>query len=491
MSLVVWFGVWFGSPLVFGLLFTGCLLPRQEPAKSFYVLRFLVAIGVGFGFFSCLSFFLLLGLAFGREQLLIAESLALMIVFVFFLRNSSPSKKSIPTGRERFEPVSAAGVQKAACLCFLAILAVSVAIFVAHVWRSPHGGFDAFAIWNLRAKFLFGAPSHWTDALSSGLGWSHLDYPLFIPTVVARGWSLAGGDTIAIPILLASLFTFGTVGLVVSGLSTLRGASQGFLAGSVLLATPFFLALGADQVADVPIGFFILMSFVLLTLRHRFAGYRYRLTFLAGLAAGFSAWTKNEGLLFLASTLISLFIIGFMSAEKRISAKTIGCFILGALPVCLLILFFKTQFAPANYIFSANTAPAMATRIGDITRQLAILGAFQREIRNFGGWPLSMTGILIFYLLVLGLSKQVKFKEEVLLLVLTLSLMLIGYYFVYIIAPDDLTRYSLNRILTQLWPSTVFAYFMLVRTIEEALTIKETVPAKQFMAISAAPEIIP
>jgi len=63
------------------------------------------------------------------------------------------------------------------------------------------------------------------------------------------------------------------------------------------------------------------------------------------------------------------------------------------------------------------------------------------------------------------------------LLVTTLTSMVIGYYLVYIVTPHDLAwhlQYSLDRLLLQLWPSAIFVYFMMVRTIEEAVTVRET-----------------
>jgi hypothetical protein len=199
--------------------------------------------------------------------------------------------------------------------------------------------------------------------------------------------------------------------------------------------------------------------------------------FLAGLSAGFSAWTKNAGLIFLASTLFSLFVVAFVYREKKAYLKQIGYFVLGALPIVLIIIFFRTRIAPTIHLLSAMTAHPIQiqdvpTRMSDFTRHFEILKAFQRELRNFGEWPFSMPIMLVFYLLVLGLSINVKFKEEVVLLLTTLSLMLAGCYLVYMIAPSNLTAYSLNRVLTQLWASAIFAYFMVVRTVEEVTTIK-------------------
>ena len=59
--------------------------------------------------------------------------------------------------------------------------------------------------------------------------------------------------------------------------------------------------------------------------------------------------------------------------------------------------------------------------------------------------------------------------------------MLAGYYWVYILTPVNLTWHlqtSLNRLLAQLWPSAVFAYFLTTRTIEEVVAKRQRVSSK-------------
>jgi hypothetical protein len=54
---------------------------------------------------------------------------------------------------------------------------------------------------------------------------------------------------------------------------------------------------------------------------------------------------------------------------------------------------------------------------------------------------------------------------------IVLGLMLVGYAIVLLTAPAPLLATnirSINRLLLQLWPSTLFAYFLSVRTAEEA-----------------------
>jgi hypothetical protein len=68
-----------------------------------------------------------------------------------------------------------------------------------------HGSWDAWAIWNLRARFLLRAPD-WTQAFTPDLGWSHPDYLLLVPLTVMRLWAWLGVETPWIPFLLGGVF---------------------------------------------------------------------------------------------------------------------------------------------------------------------------------------------------------------------------------------------------------------------------------------------
>ena len=65
-------------------------------------------------------------------------------------------------------------------------------MFLGAVVYNPHGEEGAWSIWNLRARFLFAAGAFWRLAFSSNLNWSHLDYPLLLPGLVALCWKLTG-----------------------------------------------------------------------------------------------------------------------------------------------------------------------------------------------------------------------------------------------------------------------------------------------------------
>src|SRR6266550_538828 len=75
----------------------------------------------------------------------------------------------------------------------------------------------------LLARFLFLGGSHWRDGFSTLIPWSHSDYPPLVPAAIAHVWSYIGHDDPIVPAILGLVFTFATLGLLVSSLATLRG----------------------------------------------------------------------------------------------------------------------------------------------------------------------------------------------------------------------------------------------------------------------------
>jgi hypothetical protein len=75
-------------------------------------------------------------------------------------------------------------------LALLLVMLLAIATFVmSGFWQTnPHGNWDAWAIWNLRARFLIHggnvAQRAWSPALIS----SHPEYPLLVSGFVARCW---------------------------------------------------------------------------------------------------------------------------------------------------------------------------------------------------------------------------------------------------------------------------------------------------------------
>jgi hypothetical protein len=147
--------------------------------------------------------------------------------------------------------------------------------------------------------------------------------PKLVIVLVAILWGVGG---------VALLFTVSIVGIIYSALGILKSKSQGILASVVLLSTPVFLFNGAGQQADIPVAFFFLSGMVFLFLQDRFPGW-YGLSFLSGVMAGFAGWTKNEGLLFLASFFAARIITVLLSQSRKMHIRQLMYFALGGMPL--------------------------------------------------------------------------------------------------------------------------------------------------------------
>src|SRR6266481_463287 len=106
-------------------------------------------------------------------------------------------------------------------IAFWIACAVAVICTVSHLLRFPHGGHDAWIIWNLRARWLFrAAPGSVASAFSPDiLFWAHTDYPLLLPQLIARAYEVAGRESQLVPASIGILFGACTVAIVVAALA--------------------------------------------------------------------------------------------------------------------------------------------------------------------------------------------------------------------------------------------------------------------------------
>jgi hypothetical protein len=279
-----------------------------------------------------------------------------------------------------------------------------------------------------------------------------------------------GGETQLAPALLGLLFMLATLGLVVSSVSLLSTRTQGYLAGLVLLEPFFFFRTATFQYADTPLGFFLLAALVLFSVYDR-APDGYGLLILAGLMAGFAAWTKNEGLLILLSIVAGRLVAVAASRRLRSYPRQLIYFSAGAVPLLLVVMYFKAVIAPANDLVAGQGLRATAERLSDLSRYLLILKALINHFTGFRKWYAHPAYLLVVYAWLLGLKTGRGRRVTFLTLATALGLILAGYFFIYVTTPRDLEwqlTFSLDRLLIQLWPSFVLLFFLSVRAPEEA-----------------------
>ena len=455
----------FVVPILIGFFLCVTLFPTPlAMSRHFPLLNVFLGVGVGIGISSSIFFLSLLFFDLANNFFMVIEMaflfcLILVFLFKFKLENILNLFKLIRIIKFKFHRLLSASFYTALIFSLIAFILISL--------NHPHGQWDAWAIWNMRARFIFRGGDQWAAAFSSLLGWSHPDYPLLIPAMVARGWKFIGRETQLVPSLVSMLFTFATIGLTASALFNFRGKNQGFLGGIILLGTPFLIKQGTWQYADIPLSFFLLATIVLFILHDSYSKDKPNLLILAGMTTGFSAWTKNEGLLFLFAIIIARFVLLNRLKCWRINLREIILFGLGIGPILAMIIYFKIKFAPPNDLLSFQSWHFIIGRLTDWPRYFQIIKAFAAEIICFGNWVFNIPAllVLVLYGMLLGIKIEEKQRLSIAHSLIIIGLILIGYFFIYLISPHNLQWQlgtSLNRLLLHLWPSFIFIFFLMV-----------------------------
>jgi hypothetical protein len=317
--------------------------------------------------------------------------------------------------------------------CALAALVVT-ALFVEHSLRYPDGGWDAVAIWNLRARALFGAPHRLADVFTNELPRQHPDYPLLLPGLIAHGWFALGTRTAVVPIAVSLLFAAAGAAALGFAVRDRRGPALGLGAALLLLGTPQFLLLAWNQYADLKLAMLWLVAVVLAS------GGRF---LAAGLVAGLCAYTKNEGLVELAALLgATLFVSGWRPALRLLAGAVLPLALLG---------YFKLRWAPPNdLVAGAHIADLWRIAPG---RSPIVLRGFAGRILDFPAWGCVLPFVLACW--IAGWRRRERTLAAVFVALVLAALF--GIYLATPIDPAEHIRSSLDRLLFQIWPTIIYA----------------------------------
>lgn len=452
---VGWFGVGLWVPGVGGG-------SRWAP-----VLRGSLGIGLGMGALSCLYFLLAIAGLASLPVVGAVEAIVLLATGGAYLIRRREAASASPAPAEE---LPAFPWNWALGLAAAGMAALFVASFLNVSELNPQGGWDAFAIWGLRAHYLTHSET-WRYAVTAQSTGAHMEYPLLLSSFIARGWLYDGGTSSAVPIAIAMLVPLALATLLSSTLSVLRSTGAGLLAFSILLAHPGFLNAAADQYADLPLAFFSLSAAALLALDSGSPRY---LT-LAGWFAAFAAWTKNEGLLVVVALAAALLVSAGRSSGWRAGMRQCGLFLLGALPVVVLVLWFKLFVAPPDPL-AHGLGTALLRKISDAGRWTRIAAGLVQ------GAPVVALLLVAFAAGLLRFAPAGQRRPGMFLPLIACAIVLAGDFAVFLLTPDDLNwllSTALERLYLQLWPLLLLAVFLLLRRPEDfALAIAEAPPKR-------------
>jgi hypothetical protein len=466
-------------PLSLGIAATFCFFPNDGIRKHL-LLKIFMAVGLGFGLDSSLYFIWSLIFAPNNNNFFFVEFLCLACLLLLLWRFSRKVREPVQGSNgcpHRLSRISS--IVLIVLYIFLSVILISAIIsFATYLANNPYGGWDAWAIWNMRARFIFRGQGQWLSSFQNYIGNPHADYPLLLPGIIARIWTGIGNDKQFVPAVVTIFFTLSTAGLLFSAIAQLRSHGQAIIATALLVGTPAFIFWGSSQEADVPLSFYFLATCILLfisdSIGHNRVGYKV----MAGVMAGLSLWTKNEGWAFvLVVILLQAVFLGKRHDFKK-SLKDLISFLGGISPVFIIAILFKAQIAPPNDLLAGQNPTSSFARLTDISRYLEITHAFQNLMSVLGGWGASLFFLMSIYLLLVGIRFSRQEKLSLVSLTLTLLLMLVSYFFVYITTPNPLEWHlqtSLNRLVLQLWPSFLFLFFMIVRSPEDIIAGQDNI----------------
>ena len=440
---------------------------EQGPQWAAFLLELALGAGFGIALVSLLFFALLLIHAAYAAVMLSAE--AVLLVASSGLLLVRPERKTAAKPEARATGFWWYWMLRGA---FMAGVFLVVAAMENSARTIRFGTWDAWNIWNLRAKFLAGPGDTWTRAFSPALNYfSHPDYPLLLSGFVAQAWKFSGGTTSPlVPSLTAAIFAASVVALLISALALVRGMGSALLAGLVLLATSSFLGLSMSQYADVPLSFYYLATIVLALLSADSQGtYRAVIAVLFGAFASFAAWTKNEGLVFFILSM-GCYLFVLRNRKTARSAVALWCYpLLGAVPGLLVVGYFKMFLAPPSDL-GGQSGFQVLYKLVQPGRYWIIGKALVARALELGDWwthPLLLIAILA---ITLGFRINERQRKGVLTGWLLLILLFLAYCGVYLITPLDLRFHlstSLVRLYSQMWPSFLFLTFLVLARPED------------------------
>ena len=344
-------------------------------------------------------------------------------------------------------------------LLFAAGCAIAAAAFVEHTVRFPDGGWDAWMVWNLRARFLARSSDLETAFSPQMSPFAHQDYPWLVSGAVAQAFA-AFGESRQVPAAIAALYGALAVALVTAALARELGTRWGLLGGLAVLSFPGYAVYTWTQQADVPLAVHLALAVALIA-----SSRSPRELALAGFASGLGMWTKNEGTLYAVCLAAALIV-------RARDLRGMLAFVAGALPCAVLLAGFKLGFAPRTDLAAFSTSQSVLAHAADARRWGELALFTLRRIFYF-----QETGLWVAAeLLVLALVVR---KQPPSVAGTALFLACASYAPIYVLQPHPLEwifRTSAMRILIQLWPAAVLAT---LPALLRALPVAPAVPSPE------------
>lgn len=423
--------------IIFCLILLSFTISTLLPSSLSKIINGATSLFVSAMLLSLLYFLLLVvGANYGIQLFAYFSFVVLLFILSASNRNITIDqvKRLIPWKHSNYHP-------NTSDIAFLVLSLMSLGgyYYYAQLW----GGWDGWAIWNMHAKQLLSADLAFIQ--NPALDWSHTDYPLGIPGLIAllhKSAFLSAEIALHTHALTWITFQFTMYGILKS-LKTPKFVLWVILIP--ILLNPHILVKAGSQMADVAIALAILLSwsFHLQTRKSTSGKIEYPSFLWLGLIVSFAIWIKNEGVVFF------LFFSLIMLNHTRFNLKKILFYFLGASPTLLVWAYFKLFLAPKNPLFNTNRFTQFLNNIANWERWEYIISSVASSYIDF----------YIPFLLVIGYLVLLIFRGHLLPLksgLIVLAMCFTAYILAYFITPYDYKwhiDHSIDRLIFQLLPA--------------------------------------
>ena len=410
---------------VFLLIIIGYTILSIFPKNNYFnpLQRLALSYGLGTGFLSLTMFiFILLGV---HARLSFIPIIVITIIFFIKLKIFKNLKTDLKTivlsiKNSKFNLIEYS--------CII-ILATEIVIIFCYWFIYPIYRWDAIAIWDAKAKYLF------FDGNLDFLSW-HIpneDYPLLVPLNLTFFYSIF----FQYHYFSKILFTFFFIFLILFIFSSLRffklNRTYSLLIVILIGSFPSVFEHATIAYADLTLTFFYTISIILLF--YYFKTKETTFLFYSAFFMGFMAWTKNEGIGLLAVNL-GIFIIynTFILLKKNIRFKKyiINLLIILIIPFSIYLPWFLTGII---YELPSDTYTSHLIDLFSIEKSIQDLDIIFKFITT----TLNISLIFwILFLLMLIINYDSILKEEVFFLILLIIFHFLLYIGIYIITPFNL-----------------------------------------------------
>jgi len=438
----------YGISFLIGFFLIRLILGERTNISFF--LHCALSIGLGLGVSAALTFFFLLIYGqFSPAGLIIINLLTLFMLTAanfFYIPKNRYLVASDPTKHK---------IAFTAATVFVWTIAIVLVSILSQ--QFPFGGWDAWGLYNTKAKFIVYGANHWTDLVRIHPH-TQPSYPLLLPLINAWIFSVFQKNLIEASSMTGVIFCLSCGLLLYAGLALFIKRPIAAIASLLLTTTPSYIFWGTTQYADVLLAYYLLASTILLiTTMHTKEN---RMAFLAGLFWGMMPFAKNEGLVFLVLFLgvTSTSFLLNASDDRQRSLRLIENLAIGAALAAFATIIFKIFLAPA-------TREVLFNPLGYKLKYLNIEG-FLTVVKFYALTLLSLGWVFtwgLVFMIAIANCKKCLVVKEALILVIILAGFAASLFYVYLTtAHFDLMwrlECTATRILFYMLPTILFINF--------------------------------